>query len=208
MRYSNLIGYGGSVGFCKPWTGLRIIEECQRVWAKQDRALDNEVLLHLATSAPPFEALIDPEDPRFLAPDDMVQAILGFCRETGQELPRKPGPILRCVLESLALQYRKGLLELEYITNTSLSRLYVVGGKSNLLLNHFLANALQLPVIVVSENAAGVGNVALQALALGHIPSISHAHELVKSCLKFRAINPHATAWTEAFDRFLSLRSN
>ena len=206
MKYSNLIGYAGSVCFSKSWTGLRLVEECERAWAQQDRALDRDVLMHLATSAPPFEALIDPEDPRFLAPGDMVQAIQAFCRETGQEIPRKPGPILRCVLESLALQYRKGILELEYITNRNLARLYVLGGRSNILLNHFLANALQIPVVVVSSDVAAVGNVALQALALGHIPSVEHARQLVSGCLKLHTINPHATAWTEAFERFLGLR--
>lgn len=206
MRYTNQSGYDGSVCFYKSWTGLRLVEECRRTWAEQDRALDNEVLMHLATSAPPFEALIDPEDPRFLNAGDMPQAIQAFCRETGQELPRKPGPILRCLLESLALQYRQGLLELEYITNRNVSRLYVLGSRSNMLLNHFLANSLQIPVVVVSGHAAAVGNVALQALTLGHIPSVEHARELVKHCLKLHTINPHATAWTKAFERFLELR--
>jgi rhamnulokinase len=205
MKYSNHTGYEESVGFCKQWEGLRLVEECRQAWAQQDRALDQDVLLHLATSAPPFEALIDPADARFAEATDMPQAIQAFCRETGQEIPRKPGPILRCVLESLALHYRKGLLELEYVTGTTLRRLYVLGGKSNLLLNHFLANALQIPVVVVPPEAAAVGNVAIQALTLSHITSADQARELVRHALPFHSINPHARAWTEAFDRFLGL---
>src|SRR5579883_840510 len=149
MNYSNLLGYADSAAFYKTWTGLKLIEDCRRTWSNQDRALDTEVLMHLATSAPAFEALIDPGDPRFASAEDLPQAIQAFCRETGQEAPRKPGPVLRCLLESLALHYRKGLVELEYLTNGTFSRLYVLGGKSNLLLNHFLANALQIPVVVV-----------------------------------------------------------
>jgi rhamnulokinase len=205
MKYSNLMGYGHSVGFQKRWVGLWLVVECRRAWVQQDRAMDSEVLMHLATSATPFEALIDPSDPRFLTAEDMPQAIQAYCRETGQDAPRKPGPILRCVLESLALQYRKGLLELEYISGRSLSRLYVLGGRSNLLFNHFLANALQIPVVVLPSETASVGNVALQALTLGHIPSLDHARELVRRALKTQTINPHAAAWTEAYDRFLSL---
>ena len=205
MKYSNLVGFGDTVGFYKSWVGLRLVEQCQRSWAEQDRALDHEVLMHLATSAAPFEAFIDPANSRFQVPGDMPEAIQAFCRETGQEFPRKPGPILRCVLESLALYYRKAVLELEYITNTSLGRLYVLGGKSNVLLNHFLANALQIPIFVVPDHAAAVGNVAMQALALGHIETLEQARAVVEPALKMRAINPHATAWTEAFDRFLGL---
>jgi sugar (pentulose or hexulose) kinase len=144
-------------------------------------------------------------DPRFLTAGDMPQAIQSFCRDTGQEPPRKPGPILRCILESLALHYRKGLLELEYITEHSLSRLYVLGGTSSLLLNHFLANSLQIPVVVVPTEAAALGNVVIQALALGHIASLDEARALVRHSLKMQVINPHARAWTEAYDRFLGL---
>lgn len=205
MQYSNLSGFGEFYGFYKNWVGLKLVDDCRRTWSQQDRALDTDVLMHLATSATPFEALIDPADPRFVSADDMPQVIQAFCRETGQEPPRKPGPILRCVLESLSLQYRKGWLELQYISGANFSRLYLLGGQSNLLLNHFLANALQIPVVVVPTEVAAIGNVAIQALALGHIASFEEARDLVKNCLRAHTINPHAAAWTEAYDRFLNI---
>jgi rhamnulokinase len=206
MGYSNLPTFGGSSGFFKTWVGLRLVDQCRLTWSRQDRALDTEVLMHLATSAPPFEAFIDPADPRFQDAEDLPQAIQAYCRETGQEAPRKPGSILRCVLESLALQYRKGLQEMEYITGGSFSRIYLLGGKSNLLLTHFLANALQIPVVVVPPELPAFGNVVLQALALGHITSIEETRSLIHHSLKLHTINPHASAWTEAYDRFLGLK--
>jgi rhamnulokinase len=206
MSYSNLIGYGNTTSLCKAWTGLRLVNECHGAWLQQDRAMDSDVLMHLATSATPFEAFIDPGDPRFQTATDMPQAIQAFCRETGQEAPRKPGPILRCVLESLALQYRKALLELEYITGKNFTRVYVLGDKSHHLLNHFLANALQIPVVAVPSTLAALGNITVQALALGHITSQDQAHQLVNHALKLHPINPHLAAWTEAYDRFLALK--
>jgi rhamnulokinase len=205
MKYSNLVGFQNSIGFYKHWTGLRLVEECHRAWSQQDRALDDEVLMHLATSATPFEALIDPANPRFASAQDMPQEIQAFCRETGQEAPRKPGPTLRCILESLALHYRKALLELEYIAGATFNRVYVMGDRSNALLNHFLANALQLPVEVLPTETAAIGNVAIQALALGHIASLEEAQDLVRQALKTHVIHPHATTWTDAYDRFLDL---
>ena len=135
----------------------------------------------------------------------MPQKVQSFCRDTGQEPPRKPGPILRCILESLALQYRKAILELEYMSGGSFTKLYVLGGPSNSLLHHFLTNALQMPVVIVPASLPAVGNVILQAMALGHVGSIDQARDLVNHCLKLHTINPHASAWTEAYDRFLSL---
>jgi sugar (pentulose or hexulose) kinase len=182
-----------------------LVDECHATWAEQDRALDSDVLMHLATSAPPLECLIDPSDARFASAADMPQMVQSFCRETGQEPPRKPGPILRCVLESLALLYRKALMELEYISGTNFTKLYVLGGPSNNLLHHFLTNALQLPVVIAPASLPAVGNVILQAMALGHVTSIDEARQSVNHCLKLQTINPHASAWTEAYDRFLNL---
>jgi rhamnulokinase len=205
MHYANLTGYGEAVGLYKEWPGLKFVDECHAAWSLQDRAMDADVLMHLATSAPPLQSLIDPSDARFSAAADMPQQVQTYCRETGQEPPRKPGPILRCILESLALQYRKALLELEYISGTHFTKLYVLGGPSNGLLHHFLTNALQLPVVIVPSSLPAVGNIVIQAMALGHIGSAEEARDLVNHCLKLQTINPHASAWTEAYERFLNL---
>jgi rhamnulokinase len=121
------------------------LEECRRFWKERDREIDDRLLTHLAGSSPPFESLINPADPRFLIPGDMPLKIQAFCRETNQPVPRKPGPIIRCVLESVALLYRKTLEEIEAITGRQIGRLYLLDGSANDLLNHFTANALRRP---------------------------------------------------------------
>src|SRR4029079_12155174 len=111
------------------------------------------MLMQLATAAEPFESLIDLTDPRFETPGDMPLKIQAFCKETGQTVPRKPGPATRCVLESLALLYRRTMLELEQVTGRKFTRLYLLEGKmGNSLLNHFIANALQVPTVVAPRN--------------------------------------------------------
>jgi rhamnulokinase len=205
MKFSNEVGYRGAVSLYKRAMGFWIFDECKRFWAEQDRGLDSEVLMHLAVSAPPFEALIDPSDPRFLTPGDMPTKIQAFCRETNQTVPRKPGPITRCVLESLALFYRKTLLEIEYLTGTQVGRLFVLGKSSNTLSNNFIANALQVPVVVATADAPAVGNILIQAIALGHVKTIEEAREIVRQSFKMETIYPYASAWQAAYDRFVEL---
>ena len=171
LSFTNEAGYGGSIRFSKQTVGLWILEECRRFWKERDREIDDGLLTHLAGSSPPFESLINPADPRFLTPGDMPLKIQAFCRETRQPVPRKPGPIIRCVLESLALQYRRTLQEIEDVTGRQIARLYLLGGSTNALLNHFTANALRRPLVVVPGDAAAIGNVIVQALALGHLES-------------------------------------
>jgi sugar (pentulose or hexulose) kinase len=121
-------------------------------------------------------------------------------------VPRKPGPIIRCVLESLALLYRKVLHEIEQVTGRKIERLHIVGGGTrNSLLNHFTANALQIPVVVGPTEATAAGNVLVQAMALGHVKSLEEARQIVRESLPHETIQPHAAAWNSAYERLEQL---
>jgi rhamnulokinase len=201
LNFTNGIGCAGSIPFYKHMVGLWILEECQRFWAETERELDGALLVHLATSATPFECLINPADPRFLTPGDMPAKIQAFCKETNQLVPRKPGQIVRCILESLALFYRRTLREIEALTGSQINRLCLLGDSGNSLLNHFIANALQIPIVIAPADATSIGNVMVQAVALGHIKSLDEARETVRHSFKMEAIIPHAAAWNAAYDR-------
>ena len=205
LSYTNELALDGTANFYRRTPGLSILNECKRYWLEQDRELSEDVLLHLATTSPAFEALINPADPRFAGPADMPLKVQAFCRETGQEVPRKPGQIIRCVLESLALHYREVLSEMEVLTGRNFGRLYLMGSGANSLLNNFIANALQLPVVLVSPDVAAVGNVMVQSLALGHIHSLAEGRELLRRSFRTQAIVPHPATWDEAAERLLNL---
>ncbi len=206
-NFTNELGFGGSVHFFKQLPGLWILDECHQFWKEKDREIDGDLLMHLAVSAEPFESLIDFSDPRFLTPGDMPMKIQMFCRETGQTVPRKPGPTARCILESLALLYRKTLHELECLTGREFNHLYLIGGPGNSLLNHFTANALRLPMIIAPPNITSIGNVVVQALAMGHVKSLEEAREIVRTSFKTETIVPHAAAWDSAYNRLSELVS-
>ena len=205
LNFTNEVGFGGSIRFSKQTVGLWILEECRRFWKEKDREIDDGLLTHLAGSSPPFDSLINPTDPRFLEPGDMPLKIQAFCRETNQPVPRKPGPIIRCVMESLALQYRKTLQEIEDLTGRQIARLYLLGGSANALLKHFIANAVRRPLVVAPADAAATGNVIVQALALGHLKSLEQGREFVRNSFKTETLVPYATAWDTAYARLTHL---
>jgi sugar (pentulose or hexulose) kinase len=132
----------------------------------------------------------------------MPEKIGGFCRETAQPVPKKPGPIIRCVLESLALYYRRTLKSIEQLTGRSIEQLHIVGGGAkNHLLNHFTANALQIPVVVGPTEATSAGNCLVQALALGHLKSLEEAREIVRHSSRCEVIQPQPVSWDLAIER-------
>ena len=60
-----------------------------------------------AARVPRFTALVDPDDPLFLAPGDMPSRIAAACRDRGETPPQSQAEMVRCILDSLALAYRR-----------------------------------------------------------------------------------------------------
>ena len=205
LNFGNTPAPCGDNYFHTRTVGLRILQECRQYWKAHDRELDGDVLMHLAACAEPFESLINPADQRFLTPGDMPLKIQAFCNETGQPVPRKPGAVLRCVLESLALYYRKTLLDLRHLTGRNITKLFLFGDTSNSLLNHFTANALEVPVVVATPETRTIGNVLMQALAVGHITSFDELQDIARRAFAPETITPRAGIWSGAYERFVQL---
>jgi rhamnulokinase len=207
LNFTNEVGYGSTVRFLKNIVGMWLVEECRREWAQTGTEVGHDALFQQAAAAPAFVSLINPNDPRFFAPDAMPAKIAAFCQETGQPAPGSPGATVRCVLESLALLYRRNVRQLEQLTGRKLECLHIVGGGSrNTLLNQFTANALQLPVLAGPTECTALGNVLVQAIALGHLPSLAAAREVVRNSFEVTPFQPQSAAeWNVAYARLEQL---
>ena len=203
-NFTNEVGFGGTIRFLKNLTGLWIVQECRRQWAREGREFSYDELTRQAADAPPLRALIRPDDPRFVGPDDMPTKVQSFCTETGQPVPEKPGEVIRCALESLALLYRQSLDELEHVTGSTLRVLHIVGGGSrNALLNQFAANGTGRTVIAGPVEATAIGNVLVQAIARGHLDSLAALRRVVGDSFEVESFAPaDTTAWEASFARF------
>ncbi|MFM8469464.1 MAG: rhamnulokinase family protein [Limisphaerales bacterium] len=204
LNFTNEIGFGNSVRLLKNIVGLWLVQECRRDWAGAGRDLDYATLTRLAGEAEPFRSLINPADPRFIPPDAMPERIAGYCRTTGQPVPETPGQFVRCALESLALEYRRVLRQAEALADTKVGRLHIVGGGSkNSLLNQFTADACGIPVLAGPAEATVIGNILVQAIALGHLPSLAAGREVVGRSFESERVAPRDPArWDAAWRRF------
>jgi rhamnulokinase len=204
---TNEAGFGGTTRFLKNIVGLWLLQESRREWARQGQDLAYAALTLAAEGAEPFRSLINPKAERFLKPDDMPKKIAGYCLETGQPAPDTPGQFVRCILESLALLYRVTLEELEQLTSRSIKRLHIVGGGSqNALLNQFAADATERQVITGPVEATAIGNVLIQAIALGHVESLAALRQIVRDSFVLQTFEPNAPeGWQAAYQRFIRL---
>ncbi|MCS1409512.1 MAG: Rhamnulokinase [Verrucomicrobia subdivision 3 bacterium] len=210
LNFTNEIGYNTTIRLLKNISGLWLLQESRRAWAATGQEFHYAELTQLASQAEPFRSLIDPTDPRFVAPEDMPATIRSFCHESDQPVPDEPGSITRCILESLALLYRKTVEELESLTQRSIIKLHIVGGGSkNFLLNQLTANALQREVITGPVEATAAGNIIIQALVSKDLTDLQAARALVRQSNTLHHYQPEGAAeWTKATVRFTELRRN
>jgi rhamnulokinase len=206
-NFTNEVGYGGTIRFLKNIVGLWILQECRREWADAGKQFGYDQLTKLAAEAEPLGALIFPNDPRFLRPGDMPEKVRSFCKETDQPAPENPGEIVRCILESLALLYRKTLDDIEEITGRKIRALHVVGGGSkSKLFNQLIANATGRNVLAGPVEATAIGNVLVQAIGLGHLASLDELRRVVRDSFPLETYEPHdASTWLAARERFANL---
>ncbi|WKL02307.1 FGGY-family carbohydrate kinase [Paenibacillus amylolyticus] len=118
----------GKVRTLKNRSGLWLLQECKRQWERENQLFTHEELIQLATLATPHQSYVSPGDGVYLAPGNMAERIRQQCSLTGQTVPKTTGAIVRCILESLALEFRQTLDELQLITGTRPRVIHMVGG--------------------------------------------------------------------------------
>lgn len=205
FNFTNELGYGGTVRFLKNIAGLWIVQECRRSWMREGKEYSYDELMEMAEHATPFKSVIDPNDSSFARPDDMPRAIAKFCQKTGQSIPGSPGEMVRCALESLALAYRRTIEQLEEVSSERIEVVHIVGGGSkNKLLNTMTADATGRTVLAGPVECTAIGNILVQAIALGHVPSLAKARDIVRASFPLdRYEPPERVGWSDAWTRFL-----
>jgi rhamnulokinase len=171
-NFTNEVGIDGTIRYLRNVTGLWLLQECQRHWGHDNGGQPLEPLLAGAGGVPRLRYVIDADDPVFLPPGDMPARISAWLSVRGLPVPGSRAEVTRCVLDSLALAYRRALLAAQRLSGRHADVIHVVGGGSrNELLCQLTADAAGLPVLAGPSEATALGNAVVQARALGAAPA-------------------------------------
>ena len=206
MNFTNEGGVDATTRFLKNIMGMWLIQECKRIW-DQEKEISWQEIVELSNRVEPFKYLINPDDAAFLNPGKMPVAIQDFCRNTGQPAPETKGEISRCIYDSLALKYKYTLDQIETITGEKIEKLHIIGGgANNEMLNQFTANAVGIPVIAGPVEATAIGNILMQAKAVGTVKSLEEGRSIVQRSFDMKTFRPvNDLNWEKAFARFEKL---
>ena len=206
LNFTNEGGACGTIRLLKNVNGLWLLQACRRAWAAHGRVESyGDLLAEAADARLAFGSLVDPDHPTFLNPRNMPAAIAAFCRQTGQPEPASRAQFTRTILESLAMKYRLVLGWLEELTGERITEVRIIGGGSrNRLLNQLTADATGRTVLAGPVEATALGNVAMQAIATGAVPSLAEARRVIESSFPAERFEPIAPdRWDAPYRRFL-----
>lgn len=206
-NFTNEGGVFGKFRLLQNVQGMWLIQECRRIWASQGKGFSYEELMALASRSRPFIAMINPDDPRFIAPFNMIEEIMHYLEESNQDKPKNEGELARVILESLAFKYRFVIEKLEDLTGLRISRINVVGGGSrNQLLNQLAADITGLKVVSGPAEATSIGNILMQAVATGLVKTHEEVRSIVESSFELEEFEPSfETGIDDFYNRFVEL---
>lgn len=198
--FTNEGGADNKILFMRNITGLWLLQRLIVEWERDDKDCSYDYLLSECSKSEPFRSIVNTDDPMFSHPASMSKAIQEYCRKTNQLLPQTTGEFVRCVLESLALKYYFVMKKLEACSDRSIKHLAVVGGGSqNELLNQYVADALNVEVVVGLTEATAIGNIIQQAVADKAIANLKEGHLIVKNSFNFKSYYPENNLEWKAF---------
>ena len=231
LNFTNEGGIEGTTRFLKNICGMWLYERCRKEWTQRGERLEvrgemkavSEVshpdLQGSAMLVEPFRSIINPDDKAFANPSSMIEAIQGYCRQTGQTVPETPAELCRCIFDSLALRYRQvfGWLRefwdsVEPTPNpqhpTPIQVLHVIGGGSlNKYLNQFTADALGMEVLAGPQECTAIGNIMVQAKAAGQVGDVWQMRRIIADSVSLVAYHPadDRSAWDKAYEKYLTI---
>lgn len=186
LNFTNEGGIEGTTRSLKNITGMWLLEECRRVWKQEGKDYSHPELIAMARAERNFAGRIQPDDPRFAAPDNMVEAIVSVIG------PVSDAQLVSCIYHSLADRYKEVLAMLQAFSPFRIDKLHIIGGGSiNGLLNQWTADAVGLPVVAGPSEATAIGNIMIQAQAAGWVKDRREMRRMIAETFSVKTFMPN-----------------
>ncbi len=172
-NFTNEGGVAGTTRFLHNVMGLWLLSESLRHWERgtdAQRSSRLAELLDAAARVPGPIPIFDVNDPIFMPPGDIPGRIDTWFSERGERGPDGKAAVVRSIVESLATAFAAAVATGARLADREVRVIHVVGGGSqNQLLCQAIADRAGLPVVAGPVEATAMGNMLVQAQALGQI---------------------------------------
>ena len=133
-----------------------------------------------AASKTDITSLVDCNDDRFLAPENMTAEVQAACRESGQKVPVGIAEVASVIYNSLAKCYEETIEEIEEMSGIVYGSIHVVGGGANAAyLNELTAKTTGKTVYAGPTEATAIGNLTAQMISDGELSDLQAARKCI-----------------------------
>ena len=201
--YTNELGAFGRTRFLRNVMGFWLLQEVIREFALEGLDYDAATLTAQATSIEPRRFLVDAESHELLGTGDMRGRLARQCARWGTEVPVSAAEFTRCIIDSLALAYRRAVRGISRVTGVRVDAVHIVGGGAlNEVLCQLTADACGVAVHAGPVEAAAIGNALMQLKGLDVIDAdLGSMRALVSRSFPTTVFEPRAheaDAWARA----------
>ena len=193
-NFTNEGGYERRYRYLKNIMGLWMIQSVRRELGEEigtPPTWDELVAAAEDARAAGFHAVVDADDPEFLAPASMLAALREACERSGQPVPSTMGEYALTVYDSLADDYARTVAQLRELTGVDYTSINIVGGGSNnAYLNQATADACGLPVFAGPTEGTALGNLMVQFIHSGEYGSLEEARTAIKQSFDIKEYQP------------------
>ncbi len=210
--FTNWRGFRDRNIFVKIFNGFYFIQECKKVWELEDgKEMDYEYLYKDTKYSMMSEALVD-LDSSFLFEQDknMPEKIMDYFNITSQDIEYSRVNIIVSLLQSMIIEYKRAIEELEKLSKVSFDRIYIVGGGSrNKIFCHWIADCLGKEVYTGYPESTINGNIITQLYALGEISSLEEGRDIIRNSHREKIYYPNKSPyidWEKLKAKYLNLK--
>lgn len=206
-------------GFCNEYTlaswfvcrnilGLWLVQELKRKWDTSVDAWDYTRITDEGLKAE-STGMFNVNDQRLMAPEDMEETLRQILAEGSGPVAKDRGQLVRCVLESLALEYAYRLGLIAELTGEESECLYMVGGGiKNTLLCQLTANACGVNVYAGADQCTSLGNALTVAVGLGDLSGPDEVRQVMRNSFEMITYKPQdSKVWSAKNESYKSMQT-
>ncbi|MCR5304583.1 MAG: rhamnulokinase [Lachnospiraceae bacterium] len=190
--FTNEGGYDYRYRYLKNIMGLWMIQSVRKeIGKEQGERPSFPKLIQEAKDAGDFKSTVNANDPSFMAPESMREAVKEKCRETGQQVPETTGEIMCCIYNSLSAIYADTVKQLSKLTGKTFNAVNIVGGGSQ---DHYLdqltADKTGLTVYAGPTEGTALGNLMVQMIEEGEFKDLHEARACIAESFDIAEFKP------------------
>lgn len=190
-NYTNEGGVEGKIRLLKNINGLWIMQNLRRNWCEFEGEVSFPDIIKASRDAANKNFVIDPNDPRFTAPYNMMEEVIGYCEEHGQGTPNGLGEIAMAIYNGLTNEYQTTIKNLEIIAGVQIPCINMVGGGiQDQLLCELTAKKTGKRVVAGPIEGSVLGNIIMQLKTLGAISSLEEGRKVIKASFEQKVHMP------------------